>query len=197
MLTLGLATLLFISTNVDDVVLVVAFLANPRFRASEVTAGQLAGMAVLYGVSVAASLVSVAVAPEHVAWLGLVPIALGIKELLEWFRGEDDADDDAPASATHSAAGVFSRVFTVAAVTIANGGDNLGVYITVFAVRSGTDVALIGVVFAVLTVALCLLAHWLVNHSVFSAKLRKYARRSVPFVLIAIGAWILIEPRLG
>jgi cadmium resistance protein CadD (predicted permease) len=196
-LVVGLAVVLFVSTNLDDIVLVVAFLADRRFRTSEVTAGQLVGIAALYGASVAASLVSVAVAPEHVAWLGLVPIALGIKELAEQFRGEDDSDDGALAAGTQPSTGAFSRVAKVTAVTIANGADNLGVYIPVFAVRSGADVALIGILFAVMTVALCLAGHWLVNHSAFSAKLRKYAGRSVPFVLIAIGAWILIEPRLG
>lgn len=198
MLIAGLAAVLFLSTNLDDIVLVVAFLANPRFRTSDVVAGQVVGMAALYGASVAASLVSAAVAPEHVAWLGLVPIALGVKELVERIRGEDDSDDaDTAASGPQSGASAFSRIFTVTAVTIANGADNLGVYIPVFAVRSGAEVALIGVVFAILTVALCLAGHWLVNHSAFSEKLRKYAGRSVPFVLIAIGAWILIEPRLG
>jgi cadmium resistance protein CadD (predicted permease) len=196
-LVAGLAVVLFLATNIDDIVLVVAFLADTRFRTSEVTAGQLVGMAVLFAASVAASLVSVAVAPEHVAWLGLLPIALGIKELVEQFRGEDEADDEAPATGTRSRTGAVSRISTVTAVTVANGGDNLGVYIPVFAVRSGVDVALIGAIFAVLTVALCLAGHWLVNHSAFSAKLRKYAGRAVPFVLIAIGAWILIEPRLG
>lgn len=204
-LVAGLATVLFVSTNVDDIVLLVAFLADRRFRTAEVTAGQLLGMAVLYGASVAASLVSVAVAPEHVAWLGVVPVALGIKELMERLRGDEDAEgagnaaEDVPSARTSTGAssGTFSRVFTVAAVTVANGADNLGVYIPVFAVRPAVEVALIGMVFALLTVALCLAGHWLVNHSAFSAKLRKYAGRSVPFVLIAIGAWILIEPRLG
>lgn len=207
-LVTGLATVLFVSTNVDDIVLLVAFLADRRFRTAEVTAGQLLGMAVLYGASVAASLVSVTVAPEHVAWLGIVPVALGIKELVERFRGDEDAGGDGNAAdevpsagttgtGTAASSGAFSRVFTVTAVTVANGADNLGVYIPVFAVRPAMDVALIGVVFAVLTVALCLAGHWLVNHSAFSAKLRKYAGRSVPFVLIAIGAWILLEPRLG
>jgi cadmium resistance protein CadD (predicted permease) len=93
--------------------------------------------------------------------------------------------------------GAFARAVVVTAVTIANGGDNLGVYIPVFAVRGMEDVAAIGVVFVVMTIALCAAGHWLVNHSAFSTGLRRYAGRSVPFVLIAIGVWILIEPRLG
>lgn len=194
----GLAGILFISTNIDDVVLLVAFLANPKFRTREVVAGQIAGIGLLYVASVAASRVSLAVAPEHVAWLGLVPIALGVKELVEQLRdGDDDEQDAIRKAATGSPAGALARALAVAGVTIANGGDNLGVYIPVFAVRNMADVAAIGVVFAVMTIALCAAGHWLVNHSAFSTGLRRYAGRSVPFVLIAIGVWILIEPRLG
>jgi cadmium resistance protein CadD (predicted permease) len=196
----GLAGILFISTNIDEVVLLVAFLSNPRFRTREVVAGLLAGIGLLYAASVAASRVSLAVAPEHVAWLGLVPIAIGLKELVEVFRGGDDEEqeqDAAKATEIGKSGGALARAVAVTAVTIANGGDNLGVYIPVFALRSMADVAAIGVVFVVLTTALCAAGHWLVNHSAFSTGLRRYAGRSVPFVLIAIGVWILIEPRLG
>jgi cadmium resistance protein CadD (predicted permease) len=194
----GLAGVLFISTNIDDVALIVAFLANPKFRTREVVAGQLAGIGLLYAASVAASRVSLALAPEHVAWLGLVPIAIGLKELAEAFRGGDDEERDATkVTARGESVGAFARAVVVTAVTIANGGDNLGVYIPVFAVRGMEDVAAIGVVFVVMTIALCAAGHWLVNHSAFSTGLRRYAGRSVPFVLIAIGVWILIEPRLG
>jgi cadmium resistance protein CadD (predicted permease) len=195
---LGLAGVLFISTNIDDVALLVAFLANPKFRTREVVAGQLAGIGLLYATSVVASRVSLALAPEHVAWLGLVPIAIGLKELAEAFRGDDDDERDAAkATALGESGGALARAVMVTAVTIANGGDNLGVYIPVFAVRGMEDVAAIGVVFVVMTIALCAAGHWLVNHSAFSTGLRRYAGRSVPFVLIAIGMWILIEPRLG
>jgi cadmium resistance protein CadD (predicted permease) len=195
----GLAGILFISTNIDDVVLLVAFLANPKFRTREVVAGQIAGIGLLYAASVAASRVSLAVAPEHVAWLGLVPIALGVKELAGQLRddGNEDERDAATKAASGAPDGTLARALAVAAVTIANGGDNLGVYIPVFAVRSMADVVAIGVVFVVMTAALCAAGHWLVNHSAFSTGLRRYAGRSVPFVLIAIGVWILIEPRLG
>jgi cadmium resistance protein CadD (predicted permease) len=195
----GLAVVLFISTNIDDIVLLVAFLANAKFKTREVVAGQLGGNGALFAASVAASLVSIAVAPEYVAWLGWVPIALGVKELVEQLRGGDGDDDPGVAASAQSraSAGAFGRALAVAGVTIANGGDNLGVYIPVFAVRSPAEVAVIGAVFAVLTVALCAAGHWLVNHSAFSTQLRRYAGRAVPFVLIAIGAWILLEPRFG
>ena len=37
-----------------------------------------------------------------------------------------------------------------AAVTIANGGANISIYTSLFAMRSGYDIALIGVVFAIM-----------------------------------------------
>src|SRR5688572_25085563 len=52
--TTGLAVVLFISTNIDDIVLLVAFLANPKFRTREVVSGQLGGIGALYAFSAVA-----------------------------------------------------------------------------------------------------------------------------------------------
>jgi cadmium resistance protein CadD (predicted permease) len=52
----------------------------------------------------------------------------------------------------------------MALVTMANGGDNLGIYIPAFAVHSGHEIAVIAVVFAAMTALWCVSTHWMVNH---------------------------------
>ena len=79
----------------------------------------------------------------------------------------------------------------VAGINIAMGGDNVGVYTPVFAQSAGTDIALYGAVFAVLTGVLCYAAWRLVGHPAWGAPIRRYGRRIMPFVLIALGIWIL------
>jgi cadmium resistance protein CadD (predicted permease) len=78
-------------------------------------------------------------------------------------------------------------------MTVANGGDNLGIYTPVFATRSGADVALIGLVFAAMTLAWVGAAFWLTRHRTLGAPIRRYGGRVTPFVLIALGAWILYD----
>jgi len=89
--------------------------------------------------------------------------------------------------------GRHGNAVAVAAVTVANGGDNIGVYTPLFATRSAMDIAVIGVLFAVMTLAWLGAAYWLTHHRLIGAPIRRYAYRLVPFVLIALGVLILHE----
>src|SRR5271154_4636522 len=52
------AVVLFISTDLDDVFVLLGFFADPRFRIRQIVAGQFIGIAALYALSVVGSLVS-------------------------------------------------------------------------------------------------------------------------------------------
>ncbi len=79
----------------------------------------------------------------------------------------------------------------VALVTIANGGDNNGIYIPAFAIRSGSEIGVIAMVFAALTALWCMLAHWMVNHRRFGAPLRRHGHLFAPLILTGLGVLIL------
>lgn len=186
----GVAIVLFASTNVDDVFVLLGFFSDPKYRGSQVIIGQYVGIAVLFGVSVLASLVSLVVPAEYIGLLGLVPIFLGLKKLWDMRRGttEDEADEQ-----HKPAPGGFGSIVAVAAVTIANGGDNISIYTPLFATRSLGDIAVIGIVFACMTAAWLAIAHFLTNHPTIGAPIRRYGHRVVPYVLIVLGALILYE----
>ena len=76
---LGLAVVLFVSTNVDDLVLLIAFFANSSFRPRDVVAGQYAGIAVLFVVSAAGTLLSFVIPQAYLGLLGFFPILVGAK----------------------------------------------------------------------------------------------------------------------
>jgi cadmium resistance protein CadD (predicted permease) len=172
----GLAV--FAATNVDGLFLTAALLSSPATRLRDVVAGTYAGIGVLYGLSALGSLVSLIVPAGYIALLGLVPIALGLKQLL----GKGIAEQAMPAK---------HGVVAVAAINIAAGGDNIGVYTPLFAASSGPAIALYAALFAVLTAVLCWAAHRLVTHPALGAPVRRYGPRLVPWVLIALGVWIL------
>ncbi|PIK73635.1 quaternary ammonium transporter, partial [Methylobacterium frigidaeris] len=81
----------------------------------------------------------------------------------------------------------------VASVTIANGGDNLGIYTPVFATSPGPRLVLIVAVFAVMVALWLGIAHGLVHHPGLGAPIRRIGRVATPFVLIGIGAMVLVE----
>jgi cadmium resistance protein CadD (predicted permease) len=167
-----------------------AFLADPKVRRGQIVAGQFIGIGILYGASVLASLLSLVIPPAYIGLLGLVPIAMGLKQVWELRNsGVDGADQGDVRASTET----HGNVVAVAVVTIANGGDNISIYTPLFASRSGTDIAIIGIVFATMTFLWVAAAHWLTQHRTLGAPIRRYGHRAVPFVLIALGILILYE----
>jgi cadmium resistance protein CadD (predicted permease) len=171
----GLAV--FAATNVDGLFITAALLSARSTRARDVVLGTYAGIGALYAVSAAGSLVSLLLPPSAIALLGLIPLGLGVRQLLR-------KDGEAETPAGHG-------VLAVAGIHVAAGGDNIGVYTPLFAASPGHAIGLYGVVFAVLTGLLCYAAHRLVTHPALGAPVRRYGPRVVLWVLVALGVWIL------
>jgi cadmium resistance protein CadD (predicted permease) len=58
---------------------------------------------------------------------------------------------------------------------------------------SGYDIAVIGGVFAAMTFVWLAVARWLVTHRTIGVPIRRYGGRVLPFVLIALGLYILYD----
>lgn len=183
------AVVVFASTNIDDVFVLLGFFADPQFRAREVILGQYAGISTLYLASVIISLSSLVVPHVYIGLLGFAPIAIGVKKLFDLWRGQEKNEKDLE---RHPSSFAHGKVLAVTAVTIANGGDNIGVCAPLFATSVGYEVPVIGIVFAVMTGVWCVVARWLVKHPALGAPIRRYGHRVVPFALIALGVRILL-----
>jgi cadmium resistance protein CadD (predicted permease) len=186
---LGQAVGLFVSTDLDDVLVLLGFFADPRFRIRQIVTGQFVGIAILYAVSVIGSWLSFIMPAALIGLLGLVPFTMGLKGVWMLWRsaapGEQPAAPASPEKRTNIAA--------VATMTVANGGDNVSVYIPLFALRSGRDIALMGAVFAVMTAVWLCLAYWLTRHRTIGAPVRRTTRLLMPFVYITLGILILYQ----
>lgn len=193
---ISLALSAFAATDIDDLLLLAAFFSKAALSARAVFIGQFAGIAVLVLVSVAAALLALTVPPGWSALLGLIPLGMGLRALLKLREGDDDSDevDEGLEAAERAAQKLHSQWLAVAAVTIANGGDNLGVYIPLFA-RSPQLIGLYALVFAVLTALWCVLAWWLVRHPRVGGSITRYGNLALPVVLIALGLVILADAR--
>ncbi len=182
---IGQAVGLFISTDLDDILVLIIFFADPRFRVSQIIAGQYLGIAILYAVSILGSWIALSVPPAFVGLLGLVPITMGLKGAWNLWRPAHPGEQALPGGRINIAA--------VIAMTVANGGDNVSVYVPLFALRSGLDVALMGVVFAVMTALWLILAYWLTRHRAIGTRVRQYTRLLMPLVFITLGVLILYQ----
>jgi cadmium resistance protein CadD (predicted permease) len=186
----GLAIALFASTNVDDLFVLLGFFSDPKFRARDIIVGQYAGIATLFGLSVAVSLLSLVIPRAYIGPAGIVPIVIGAKRFIELFRGADEKEES---PAPRGKVGGYGRTAAVALVTIAIGGDNIGIYTPSLAIRSGYEISVIALLFVVMTALWCYFAHWMVNHPKLGAPIRRYGHRVAPIVLVVPGILIIYQ----
>lgn len=191
------ASAAFIATNIDDIVLLAVFFSqvNQNFRKRHIIIGQILGFFAIVLLSALGFIVGLVIPPAWIALLGFLPIFMGIRQL---FSKEDDDDDELdldenPPSKNFLAAFISPHSYAVALITIANGGDNIGIYIPFFAAQSALSFLITLVVFALLTVVLLYLGYLLAKQPLVSKSIQNYGQIIVPFVLIALGIYILIE----
>src|SRR5699024_1141459 len=121
--------------------------------------------------------------------LGLIPIYLGIRVAM---GSEEEAEEEEVVEKLESRGS--NRLFwTVALITIASGGDNLGIYIPYFTSLSVSEIVIAIVVFALSIAVLCYISYRLAKISFFSETLEKYERIIVPIVFIGLGIFIMLE----
>jgi cadmium resistance protein CadD (predicted permease) len=185
-----LAIVLFASTNVDDVFVLVGFFADERFRTRDIVLGQYAGITALFSASMAASLLSLVIPRAYIGLLGVIPILIGGKKLFELYRQRDRTEETLE---HHSDTKGNGRIATVALVTLANGGDNIGIYTPSLAIRSAHGIIAIAFVFVVMTALWCFVAHAIVNHPKLGSPIRRYWHRMTPVVLVGLGVLILYQ----
>lgn len=192
---LSVAAVVFVSTNVDDILLIAMLFADPALSPRAVVCGQFLGIGALVAISAVAGVAALAVPEGYIALLGAVPLALGLHGLwrLQRAGNSDDTDSSEPERASRELS-AHSGILSVALLTLANGGDNLGVYVPLFA-RDPRLIALYSLVFVALTGVWCQLGYALVNHRPIGERLTRYGRIGLPLVLIGLGVWILSGAR--
>ncbi|MFI9384143.1 cadmium resistance transporter [Kutzneria sp. NPDC052558] len=176
---LGSAIGTFAITNIDDLLVLAVFFGRVG-RWAPVALGQYLGFAGILAVSVLGAL-GVGLLPSSVIpYLGLLPLALGLHAAWQLFRSRDS--DEPPDSA---------GVLQIAAVTFANGGDNIGVYVPVFAAAGFGGMVGYVAVFVAGVALLCGAGWFLASRRPVARALARWGHVLLPVVLIVIGLAIL------
>jgi cadmium resistance protein CadD (predicted permease) len=160
----------FAATNIDDMfVLILLFSssASVTFSVSQVVLGQYVGIGLLITIGALGSFIHLLVPPYIIGLLGIVPIGVGIRRLVEILRQGGEVKVSTTAVPTKLA--VINRPYlyflVVATITFSNGGDNIGIYTPLFAqYNSATQVITLIIFFLVMTGVWCAAAYYLVNH---------------------------------
>ncbi len=196
----------FAATNLDDLFLLMLYFSranNEPRRERHIILGQYLGFSILVVISMLGYLGSLLIPRQYVGLLGILPVLLGIRELLSVRRAKEQNEQKGEADGISlTPPGIFRskwlnwvnvEVASIATVTIANGSDNLAVYTPLFAAGGATQMVIIIVILLLMVRVWCFIADWLAENPITAGPLRRYGRLLMPFVLIGIGVTILIE----
>ena len=194
--TLVQALVLFVATNIDHLALLTLWFVHGQNRpgtTARICAGQYVGFGVILAVTIVLSAISGLVIPqEYLRFLGLIPLALGIKAAIGEIRervGSRDFEDEDEAQLK----GKKVSVGAVALVTMANGGDEVAAYLPVFALSTWWQIALFSAVFLVLAGVLLALARFITGRMGLAELLERFEAIIFPSVLILLGVLILTD----
>lgn len=173
----------FAATNIDDLlVLTILFSqAGTGLKKRQVVVGQYLGFCVLLGISMAGFFGGHVMPRAWIGCLGFVPIGIGIRRWI--FRNRQ---------VTPKHTGAISMAGVVM-ITLANGGDNVGIYTPLFASCDGPRLAIMLVTSLALLAPWCLVADAMSRHPAVAKVFTRYGHIIVPFVLVGIGVEIIVE----
>jgi cadmium resistance transport/sequestration family protein len=193
----------FTATNIDDIIILLIFFSqvDVNFRPWHILLGQYLGFAAIIIASLPGFFGGLVVQREWIGLLGLLPIAIGLQQLI--YRKEETAtvqisSDFRQSTATNPILSFLLSVlhpqtYKVAAVTVANGGDNISIYIPLFAGHNLASLGVILGIFFIMVGVWCAIAYFLSRQPTIAYILNRYGQAIVPFVLIGLGLFIMYE----
>jgi cadmium resistance protein CadD (predicted permease) len=121
---LGVGIGAFVATNIDDTFVLILLFSIKSLMARTVIIGQLLGIVFLVVISSFAALLALAIPAFVIGFMGFIPIIIGIKRLIK-IRGKPET--------IHATKKENLSFLSVTAITISNGGDDIGVFTPLFA----------------------------------------------------------------
>lgn len=188
MQTLISALLVFISTSIDYLVVLIILFANQGTRGiKSIYIGQYLGTGILVGVSlIAAYFLNYIPQDWMIGFLGLIPLGLGIRSIFV----DEDVDED---SIGNQIKNNQSQIIAITGLTLAMGGDNLGIYIPYFTGMNVGQIVIVLAVFIIGIFLLCQLAKRFATIPMIGGIIERYGRIIVPVIFIGLGIYILVE----
>lgn len=205
--TIKIGLAVAVATTFDDNIYLTAFFSevNRTFRPKHIVVGELLGFTALIVVSLAGFLMGQAIPSTWTGLLGILPILIGLNNLLNLNKDDSDEDKSANLKRNSKFRGFDSRqrslwevirdpqTYRVSAVTISNGGNNLGIYIPLFASSSVQNLTVIIPVCYLIVCCWLFMSYTLTHQPGIAFILSRYARKIFPFVLMWLGFRILLD----
>lgn len=182
---LGVGISAFVATNIDDTFVLILLFSIPSLLARNVIIGQFLGIVLLVVISSSAALLALAIPAFVVGLMGFIPIIIGIKRLTN-LRGKPET--------IQAMKKEYLSFLSVTAITISNGGDDIGVFTPLFAkYNTVAEVSVLISIFLIMTGIWCIVTFYFIRHPFVASRINVLSNAVTPFVLIGIGVYIIID----
>jgi|SRR5919199_1808414 cadmium resistance protein CadD (predicted permease) len=193
------------ATTFDDNIYLSAFFAkvNHVFRPQHIILGEFVGFTALVIASLPGFFGGLVLPEAWLGLLGILPILIGISHLLsrdniEYTVQTVSVDFDFSVKSKRQRKSLWAtlrdpQTYRVSAVTIANGGNNIGIYVPLFA---SSNLPSLGVILCVCytTVGVwCFLSYKLTRNPLMAPVLARFGQKVFPFVLMWLGFSIMMK----
>ena len=185
------AILAFAATNIDDLIILIIYFSQKGSHPGRIVLGQYLGFIAIIIASIIGFAASLLVNSKWIGLLGVLPIIMGVSKLMQ---GPEKVEVPKKVKEPSFFRRIFNiEVWSVAAVTFANSGDNLSIYIPLFINQSWTYVFAIVSIFLIFVAVWCFAAYKIVRHKKVERVIGKYGSRIMPWVLILLGIFVLAK----
>lgn len=196
----------FIATNLDDILVLMVFFSQSQrqFNNRQIILGQYLGFTLILLASLPGLLGGMLIPKPYIGLLGLIPILIGIHQWQKIYQKDKDIQTviSPPQSSskssfiTHFFKILLSfKIFQVAAITIANGGDNISIYLPLFANSNLLTFTILMTTFYLMIGVWCLIAYHLSRRPLIAKVLTRHGHHITPFLLIGLGIFILWQSK--
>lgn len=176
----------FVASNIDDTFVLILLFLTPGLLPRHVLTGQFLGIALLVSISSLASLLVLAIPVFVLGLMGLIPIIIGIKRLID-LKQESEIEELVIKKG-------FTSILSVATITISNGGDDIGAFTPLFArYNTVNEVSFTIILFMVMTIIWCMVTYYFIRHPVIASHVSPISRFISPFALMGLGIYIIID----
>lgn len=178
----------FIGTNIDDLFITTLFFSDEKLKAKtkSIVIGKYIGISALVLLGLLGAFGLKFIPQRYIGYLGFIPIGLGIKEIIVGRKGKSDEESVEKSKSANA-------VLNVALITMANGADNIGVYIPLFTGFVLWQMIVCITIFFVLIAVWCFFGKKIAEIPVLKTFLSKYKTVIVPVVYIALGLYIFVK----
>lgn len=196
----------FVATNLDDIIVLMVFFsqAHRQFNNRQIILGQYLGFTLILLASLPGLLGGMLIPRPWLGLLGLIPILIGIQQWREITQKDQSIQTVVAPNPSASQSPFIGNFFKkllrfkicqVAAITVANGGDNISIYLPLFANSNWASFSIIIAIFYIMIGVWCLIAYGLTRRPLIAKILTRHGHYITPFVLMILGIFILLESK--